>query len=310
MGQYEKKGPEAREGRTVEPAGPTIVSCSRRTDVPAFYGKWFENRLRAGFAEYRTSYSPVLRRVSLARGDVAGFLFWSKNPVPFEPTLAWLAGEGRPWAVHFTITGLPRVFEPRVPGDRATVPAFRRLAGLAGPKAMFWRYDPIVISPGTPPAWHVETFRRLAGALAGYTEQVFLSFAAPYRRTVRNTAPTGADLDPAISLRADLVGELCEIARDAGMTVNACCNPELLPFGPLEGQCISPARLSAAWGIDLSALPPRPSRPRCRCVQAFDVGAADSCPGGCLYCYANQSPTIARRNHAARHDPAGACLLS
>ena len=31
-----------------------IVSASRRTDLPRWYGEWFENRLRAGYALHAT----------------------------------------------------------------------------------------------------------------------------------------------------------------------------------------------------------------------------------------------------------------
>ncbi|MCB2102626.1 MAG: DUF1848 family protein, partial [Rhodobacterales bacterium] len=39
-----------------------------------------------------------------------------------------------------------------------------------------------------------------------------------------------------------------------------------------------------------------------------DIGAYDSCPHGCVYCYAVRSRDGARRRHA-RHDPAGEMLI-
>ena len=39
-----------------------ILSASRRTDIPAFYGDWLMNRLRAGFLLVRNPRNP--RQVS------------------------------------------------------------------------------------------------------------------------------------------------------------------------------------------------------------------------------------------------------
>jgi hypothetical protein len=34
-----------------------IISASRRTDIPAFYLEWFNNRIRAGYAKYQNPFS-------------------------------------------------------------------------------------------------------------------------------------------------------------------------------------------------------------------------------------------------------------
>ena len=35
-------------GKRVEATAPVIISASRSTDIPAFYAKWFFNRLTKG----------------------------------------------------------------------------------------------------------------------------------------------------------------------------------------------------------------------------------------------------------------------
>ena len=65
-----------------------IVSASRRTDIPAFYGEWFINRLRAGYCVARNPMNPAQEtRVSLRPGDVDAVVFWSKD---FRPMLGYL----------------------------------------------------------------------------------------------------------------------------------------------------------------------------------------------------------------------------
>ena len=40
-------------GEQVEAQAPIIISASRSTDIPAFYAKWFVNRLKAGYCIWK-----------------------------------------------------------------------------------------------------------------------------------------------------------------------------------------------------------------------------------------------------------------
>ena len=35
-----------------------ILQTGQRTDIPAFYGQWFINRVKAGFVDVRNPYHP------------------------------------------------------------------------------------------------------------------------------------------------------------------------------------------------------------------------------------------------------------
>ena len=54
-----------------------IISVSRRTDIPAFYGEWFMNRLKEGFAGVVNPFGGQKYIVSLKPEDVRCFVFWS-----------------------------------------------------------------------------------------------------------------------------------------------------------------------------------------------------------------------------------------
>src|SRR5579872_6843715 len=79
-----------------------IVSASYRTDIPAFHAAWLLARLQAGFAEVKNPYGGAPYRVSLAAGEVTGFVLWTRNIKPLLPHLREVA-ERAPFMVQFTI---------------------------------------------------------------------------------------------------------------------------------------------------------------------------------------------------------------
>ena len=108
-----------------------IVSASYRTDVPTFYGKWFMNRLRAGYCKVTNPYGGQVSTVSLAEEDVDGFVFWTKNMGPFMKFLPEVRERGFPFLVTYTITGYPRQFERSVVNaDRSVLVIAMRPIGL------------------------------------------------------------------------------------------------------------------------------------------------------------------------------------
>src|SRR5512138_2973016 len=87
--------------RIVQAACPLIVSASRSTDIPAFYGDWFMERLRAGWVRWKSPYGGPPVYVSFARARV--FAFWSKNPAPFMRHLDTLDRSGVGYFFLFTL---------------------------------------------------------------------------------------------------------------------------------------------------------------------------------------------------------------
>jgi hypothetical protein len=64
--------------RSVESIAPLIISASRSTDIPAFYGDWLMERLKAGYVRWKSLFGGRPVYVSFAKTRV--FVFWSKNP--------------------------------------------------------------------------------------------------------------------------------------------------------------------------------------------------------------------------------------
>ena len=57
-----------------------ILSASRRTDIPAFYGEWFVNRLREGFVCVRNPFNyHQVSKIILSPENVDCIVFWTKD---------------------------------------------------------------------------------------------------------------------------------------------------------------------------------------------------------------------------------------
>jgi hypothetical protein len=287
-----------------------IVSASYRTDIPAFYGRWFVNRLAAGFASVANPYGGRHYRVPLDRASIDGFVFWTKNLAPFLGPLDTVARRGDPFVVQHTINDYPRALESSVVDARGSVALMRRLARDFGPHAAVWRYDPVLLTTLTPPAWHIDNFRALAVSLEGATDEVVVSFAHIYRKTARNLAVAarahGFDWeDPDDDPKRALAARLTAIAADHGMRLNLCAQPE---YGEGQARCIDAARLARVAGRPVDGRE-KGNRPGCACHASRDIGAYDTCPHGCVYCYAVRRRDLAQQRFKA-HDPAGEFLFA
>jgi hypothetical protein len=284
-----------------------IVSASYRTDIPAFYARWFLDRLAEGRAQAVNPYGGRLYEVPLAGPAVDGFVFWTRNLEPFRAALELLSERGMPFVVQFTVTGYPRALERSVTDAARAAAQVRWLAERFGPRVAVWRYDPILITDLTPPAFHRDTFARLAEGLAGAVDEVTVSFANIYRKTARNLTEAGrrhgfAWRDPPEEEKRTILAGLVPVAADHGMRLTLCTQPDLVGHGAEPAACVDARRLSDVAGR-LIAAKQKGNRPGCLCAESRDIGAYDSCPHGCVYCYAVQSRDRAVRSHRA-HDPA------
>lgn len=289
-----------------------IVSASYRTDIPAFYGEWFMNRLRAGYCMTVNPYGGQVSRVDLTRDGVEGFVFWTRNVGPFMVRLAEVRRMGFPFVVSYTITGYPRELESSVVDPGRSVDLIKRLRDAYGPKAAVWRYDTIVFSSLTPADFHRRNFERLARALEGATDEAIVSFAQIYKKTRRNMDAAARKSgfvweDPVDDIKLALASDLVRIASGCGMRLSVCGQRQYLVPGAFDARCIDSDRLSIVAGRPVEAAA-KGHRPECGCFASRDIGEYDTCPHGCVYCYAVQTPALARRRHR-QHDPEGEFLV-
>lgn len=291
-----------------------IISASRRTDIPAYYGQWLVGRFEAGWVEVVNPFRPdQVRRISLAREDVDGLVLWTRRPRPFLPRLDRLDRLGLPNYLMMTLTAMPLPLEPGLPPEAELVEQFLELSGRVGPGRLIWRFDPLLITVLTPPDEIAARFSRLADRLAGHCDRVVISPARFYAKTKRRLGRIDGlnPLDPAESPAEmlDLAAGLVRAARLRGLTITACASPELTAVeGLAPNRCIDPEVFNRAYGLSIPYRPDKGQRSACGCSQSIDIGAYNTCLHGCRYCYATISSASAEANHR-RHRPEAARLV-
>lgn len=261
-----------------------IVSVSRRTDIPAFYSGWFFERLKAGHCHAANPFNPKqVRKVPLTPEEAA-FVFWTKNPAPMLPFLPRL----RPYAFYFqcTVTPYGRLLEPGLPKKQAVVRAVQTLADAIGPERVVWRFDPLLFGGEYTARWHANEFARMAAALQGHVAKCVVSFYDPYKSSEKRLAALGLR-PPTPEELWETAKELVPAARQFGMRLESCAEPkDLSRMGISPGACVDAALLQRAGGRPEEAKKDKNQRKACGCAASVDIGAYNTCPAGCLYCYA------------------------
>lgn len=282
-----------------------ILQTGFRTDIPAFYAKWFAARLTEGFVLVRNPYNPQLvtkYTVSPRVVDLIGFC--TKNPMPMFPYLSLLEPYGQYWFV--TITPYRRDIEPHVPDKLTIIEAFRKLSDSIGIHRVGWRYDPILITERYPVKWHIQAFQKMAETLCGYTTTCVISFIDLYAKVLRNF-PEARTVSP--EEQVQIAKAFAEIGTRYGIRIKGCAeNPTLRKCGIEMNSCFSAEIIEQALQAKLCFPKGKFLRSECRCIAGNDIGAYDSCGHLCRYCYATSDVQAYYRNRKL-HDPSSPLLI-
>ena len=134
--------------------------------------------------------NPFNRRPSyVSFRDVKAVVFWTKNPAPFLQHLDELDARGLHYYFQYTLNDYEREgFEPNVPALEKRIETFRRLSERIGPDRVVWRFDPIILSPGTGPRDILMRIWTVGKALRGLTKKLVVSFVdvGAYRKVQAN----------------------------------------------------------------------------------------------------------------------------
>jgi hypothetical protein len=297
-------------GEPAEAIAPIIVSASRATDIPGFFGRWFMKRLDAGYVRWVNPWNGRPSFVSLHQARL--IVFWTKNPAPFLPYLKDLDARGLHYYFHFTVNDYePEGLEPGVPPLRERIATFRRLADAIGPHRVLWRFDPLVTTDTLSPRELLRRIRAIGDDLAGFTERLTMSFMTGYAKAKRNLA--SAKVHAAAWSDTEKIALLPHLAdclsgwNIEGVTCAEPANNGSSGIG--QGKCVDDVLARRLWGDDArlsgfltacNGAKDSGQRQGCRCIPSKDIGRYDTCRHGCRYCYA----TAASRERASGSTPA------
>lgn len=274
-----------------------ILFASGRTDIPAFYSKWFMNRVKAGFVDVRNPFNQnLVSRINFS--DVDLIMFCSKNPLPMIDKLKMLKV---PVLFHVTITPYSKDVEPNIPDKRLIIEGLKKLSLVLGIDNVVLRYDPIFLSDKYNVDYHIRAFDKLCKNLNGYVNKIIVSFMDEYK----NVRSNKNILKYRTFTREDYkkIGEaFSKSAMDNGMIVQTCFEDnDLTQYGFVKGECLSHELAYILTGKKFKSSNVRKEK-KCECVQMVDIGDYNSCMHMCKYCYANYDEKAVSSNFKMHDD--------
>lgn len=301
-----------------------IISASRRTDIPAFYADWFMDKIREGKIMRKNPYNGAVYETKLSPEEISVIVFWTRNAEQMlkKGYIDELTERGYNFYFQHTITGYTVKSENGIKLDGRTqnpnkaVESFNRLAEKIGGNKVIWRFDPIIVCDQMNAEEIVRLYDKLSSLLHRDCERNVLSFLDVYDHVGANMKNAGFTnlLDLTLpennqTLRL-LLNEIKNISARDGREVFSCAESvNLDEFGIGHSKCIDNDYIMKLFGEKVTRSKDSGQREACGCVKSIDIGQYDTCPHGCVYCYANQRKDQAMINYK-NHIPVSDFMIS
>ena len=259
-----------------------ILNVSGRTDIVAFYSKWFMNRYHAGFVDVRNPFNPKLvSRIYFDKVDA--IVFCTRNPIQILDSLKEIKHS---IIFHVTLTPYKKDIEPNVFDKRKIIEAIKKISNVIGANNVYVRYDPIFLNEKYTIDYHIKAFKRMCQLLNGYVRHIIVSFIDDYKNVRKNASILHIKEFSEDDYR-NIGLNFSVIARENGMTVQTCAeNNDLVEYGFIKDDCVSHSLAFKLTGKKYSTWKAR-NKKNCNCVSMVDIGVYNSCYHLCKYCYAN-----------------------
>lgn len=280
-----------------------ILSVSRRTDIPAFYGRWFINRLKDGFVCVRNPFNKnMVSKIPIGKDIVDCIVFWTKDAYPFMQYLNDIDNLEYKYYFQFTITPYGKDIESNLRNKNEIINTFIELSNKIGKEKVIWRYDPILLSNEITIDWHIDNFKKMCARLADFTYTVVISFLDEYKK-LNKTKYRALCPD-----EMQVIGkEFVKIARKYNLKIQTCAE-NINIEGIEKGACIDKNLIEQICGYSLNVKKDKTQRQECLCAQSIDIGEYDTCSHFCGYCYANNSKNNIRCK-MQKHNPNSLLLI-
>jgi DNA repair photolyase len=315
---------------------PIIISASRSTDIPAFHSEWLINRLIKGYVCRIDPFHPAnLQYISFQEARLFVFWTKNPQPLVqhlsyfdqlglnyyFQYTLNNYENEG---------------FEPNVPPLRHRVDTFISLSELIGKEKVIWRFDPLLLTKQLTVRELLTRIWKLGNQLVHHTDKLVFSFAdilsyqkvqhnliretdfynqsnihlAEFTNAQKNEFAEGIHkiLQEWRKINPDF--QIATCAEDTNLEkyeifYNKCVDDELIEkLFPTDKKLIDLLGIKPTgqrlFGEEVQAKRPnlkdKGQRKNCGCIISKDIGSYNSCNHLCVYCYANASPAVVKKN--------------
>ena len=281
----------------------TVISASRRTDIPAFYMPWFMKQIEKGFFE---SINPFNKKISIIYNSpdkIHTIVFWSKN---FARFIKGEYGEklqkkGYNLFFNFTINSSSKFLEPNVPPLKQRLEQLNYLSCKFGAETINLRFDPVCffkteqLNMGN----NLHDFEHIISKASIYgIKRCITSFMDHYKKITKRTAliKDFSFIDPPAEKKIEILLYMKKILNNKKIELLTCCEKELintLPSGSgiTNSSCIPNDLFIKLFGGKLSLKKDAGQRVKkgCNCGVSKDIGSyhLHPCYHNCLFCYAN-----------------------
>jgi len=280
-----------------------VISASRRTDIPAFYMKWFMDRIDKGFFETVNPYNQKKSIVPATPDHVHTIVFWSKDFARFIDGGygEQLRKKGFHLFFNFTINSKNSFLEPNIPPLENRIRQANALCKTFGPETVSWRFDPVcfyTLSDGST-GNNLGDFSKIAKKLASFgILRCITSFMDHYAKIDKRPKPFEGFhfIDPDMDTKIKILQKMESTIVPNKMKLYTCCEKEVLSAMPEEtniqnSSCIPNRLLQDLFGGSLSYQKDAGQRIKqgCGCMVSKDIGLykQQPCYHNCLFCYAN-----------------------
>lgn len=328
----------ADDGEEKTAIAPLIISASRSTDIPAFHSEWLINRLKRGYVCWSNPFNPTNSKyISFRKARLFVFWTKNPEPMIQHLPIFDQAGLNYYFQYSLN-NYEKEGFEPGVPPLEDRIETFIKLSELIGKEKVIWRFDPLLLTDQLTVRELLIRIEELGNQLVRHTNKLVFSFAdiLSYQK-VKNNLISGTTIFNQSNIQLAEFNDSQKYEFAAGIQKimhkwvlinpdfriatcaedidlekyeidhNKCIDDELIArLFPKDDKLMNFLGVKPAeqllWGEALRNKKPnlkdKGQRKACCCVVSKDIGSYNTCNHLCIYCYANTSPEIVRKNLA------------
>ena len=313
------------DGSEILAQAPVIISASRSTDIPTFYADWFVERWKAGYVKWKNPFNGVPLYVSFKK--TRAVVFWTKNPKPIFKHLNYLDENVKNYYFQFSLNDYDKErFEEKVPNVQTRIDTFMELSNRIGKDRVVWRFDPLLMTKDIDVDELLKRVEKIGNQLYQHTNKLVFSFAdiSIYKKVESNLKKANINYNEFDSKSMEQFAfGLKRLNEKWGLQLATCAEKfDLKKYGVNHNKCIDDDLLIKLFSNDKNLMEflgvkfvaptifepnqtilktrkieDKGQREACGCIMSKDIGEYNTCPHGCVYCYANTSTELALRNY-------------